>query len=139
MVDDDPAMLEIAKIFLERSQDIRVDAIESAKEAMVKLKDGHYDVIVSDYVMPEMDGISFLKWVRRQDHDVPFILFTGKGREEVVIEASTTEPTTTSKKTQTPKSSTQNLPTRSGRRPNGRRPREPFWKARRSTRPSLRT
>ncbi|MDD3710754.1 MAG: PAS domain S-box protein [Methanothrix sp.] len=87
MVDDDPAMLEIAKIFLERSQDIRVDAIESAKEAMVKLKDGHYDVIVSDYVMPEMDGISFLKWVRRQDHDVPFILFTGKGREEVVIEA----------------------------------------------------
>jgi DNA-binding response OmpR family regulator len=87
MVDDDLTMLEIAKIFLERSQDIRVDAIESAKEAMVKLKDGHYDVIVSDYVMPEMDGISFLKWVRSQDYDIPFILFTGKGREEVVIEA----------------------------------------------------
>ena len=87
MVDDDPAVLEIAKIFLERSQDIRVDAIESAREAMERLTGDHYDVIVSDYVMPEMDGISFLKWVRSQDSDVPFILFTGKGREEVVIEA----------------------------------------------------
>jgi PAS domain S-box-containing protein len=87
MVDDDPAVLDITKIFLERSGDIRVDAIGSAKEAMEKLKDGPYDVIVSDYVMPEMDGISFLKQVRSQDLDVPFILFTGKGREEVVIEA----------------------------------------------------
>jgi len=87
MVDDDPAVLDITKIFLERSGDIRVDAIGSAKEAMEKLKDGPYDVIVSDYVMPEMDGISFLKQVRSQDSDVPFILFTGKGREEVVIEA----------------------------------------------------
>jgi PAS domain S-box-containing protein len=87
MVDDDSAVLEVAKLFLERSQDIRVDAIESAREAMERLNDDHYDVIVSDYVMPEMDGISFLKWVRSQDFDVPFILFTGKGREEVVIEA----------------------------------------------------
>jgi PAS domain S-box-containing protein len=87
MVDDDPAVLEVAKIFLERSQGIKVDAIESAREAMERLTGDHYDVIVSDYVMPEMDGISFLKWVRCQDSDVPFILFTGKGREEVVIEA----------------------------------------------------
>ena len=58
MVDDDPTVLDITKIFLERSGDIRVDAIESAKEAMEKLEDESYDVIVSDYVMPEMDGIS---------------------------------------------------------------------------------
>ncbi|MGC9515907.1 PAS domain S-box protein, partial [Methanocrinis sp.] len=87
MVDDDPMLLEIAKIFLERSGDIEVDAIESATGAMEWLNDGNYDVIVSDYVMPEMDGISFLKEVRGQDPEVPFILFTGKGREEVVIEA----------------------------------------------------
>ena len=37
--------------------------------------------------MPEMDGIEFLKEVRSRFGDVPFILFTGKGREEVVIEA----------------------------------------------------
>jgi PAS domain S-box-containing protein len=87
MVDDDPAMLKVAKIFLERSQDMKVGTTESARGAMERLSDGHYDVIVSDYMMPEMDGISFLKWVRVQDSDIPFILFTGKGREEVVIEA----------------------------------------------------
>lgn len=87
MVDDDPAVLEITKIFLERSGDIKVDSVESAMEAIVRLKEGGYDVIVSDYVMPEMDGISFLKLVRRRDSEIPFILFTGKGREEVVIEA----------------------------------------------------
>lgn len=87
MVDDDPAILDIAKIFLGRSEDIQVDGVASALEAVARLKDGRYDVIVSDYVMPEMDGISFLKAVRSRDPEVPFILFTGKGREEVVIEA----------------------------------------------------
>ena len=37
--------------------------------------------------MPVMDGIEFLKKVRMDFKDIPFILFTGRGREEVVIEA----------------------------------------------------
>jgi signal transduction histidine kinase len=37
--------------------------------------------------MPEMDGITLLKQIRARTRDLPFILFTGKGREEVVIEA----------------------------------------------------
>jgi len=37
--------------------------------------------------MPEMDGIAFLKKVRTSGNTIPFILFTGKGREEVVIDA----------------------------------------------------
>ncbi len=87
IVDDDPAVLDVAKIFLGRCGDIEVEAVGSAVEAVERLKDDRYDVIVSDYVMPEMDGISFLKWVRSLEPEVPFILFTGKGREEVVIEA----------------------------------------------------
>ncbi len=69
-----------AKIFLGRCGDIEVEAVGSAVEAVERLKDDRYDVIVSDYVMPEMDGISFLKWVRSLEPEVPFILFTGKGR-----------------------------------------------------------
>ena len=46
-----------------------------------------FDAIISDYQMPMMDGISLLKKVRERDKDIPFILFTGKGREEIVIEA----------------------------------------------------
>lgn len=89
MVDDDPTILEISTIFLERSGDIQVDGTESAAEALEMLEDHRctYEVVISDYAMPEMDGITFLKAVRSRRLDIPFILFTGKSREEVVIEA----------------------------------------------------
>jgi PAS domain S-box-containing protein len=56
-------------------------------EAFQKLKTGLYDVVVSDYEMPQKDGLQFLKKLREQNNKIPFILFTGKGREEVAIQA----------------------------------------------------
>jgi len=47
----------------------------------------HFDAIVADYQMPGMDGIGLLKEVRARHGSLPYILFTGKGREEVVIAA----------------------------------------------------
>ena len=86
-VDDEPDLLEIGKLFLEQSEDLHVDTMTSARAALVTLGKVPYDAIISDYQMPEMDGLSFLKEVRAQYTDIPFILFTGRGREEVVIEA----------------------------------------------------
>ena len=86
-VDDDPALLEIGKAFLEQSGDIRVTTAPDAKDAIRLIGDQHFDVIVSDYQMPDMDGIAFLKHLRQSGNTIPFIIFTGKGREEVVIEA----------------------------------------------------
>ncbi len=54
---------------------------------MDMMSETSFDVIVSDYQMPETNGIDFLKMVRAKGSDIPFILFTGKGRESVVIEA----------------------------------------------------
>ncbi len=64
-----------------------MDIQGSAPAALEILKKRSYDAIVSDYQMPEMDGIAFLKIVRTIDPTLPFIIFTGRGREEVVIEA----------------------------------------------------
>jgi PAS domain S-box-containing protein len=86
-VDDEPMLLELAKIFLERTGDFQVDTVTSAPEALDILTRSSYDCIISDYQMPVMDGIVFLKTVRSRGSVVPFIIFTGKGREEVVIEA----------------------------------------------------
>ncbi len=86
-VDDEPALLELGKLFLERSGQFHVDTVTSAQEAMQKIKSMSYDAIVSDYQMPEMDGIALLKTIRAEFSDLPFIIFTGKGREDVVIEA----------------------------------------------------
>lgn len=86
-VDDEPALLEITKLFLERSGEMKVDTCRSALEAIERLKNQSYDVIVSDYEMPTMDGVIFLKILRAEGDHTPFIVFTGKGREHVAKEA----------------------------------------------------
>jgi len=86
-VDDEPSLLEVGKIFIERTGDIRVDTALSAPEGLSKIRSTPYDVVISDYQMPGMNGIEFLKAVRSEYPLLPFIIFTGKGREDVVIEA----------------------------------------------------
>jgi PAS domain S-box-containing protein len=86
-VDDEPELLTLCRLFLEKDGKNTVETAESAAEGLKKLRAGHFDVIISDYLMPDSDGVDFLKQVRLEFGDIPFILFTGKGREEVVIEA----------------------------------------------------
>ncbi|WP_211531359.1 response regulator [Methanocalculus chunghsingensis] len=86
-VDDEPALLEIGKIFLERAGDIAVTTVENAEEAIALRNNNHFDAIVSDYQMPGMNGIAFLKHLRSTGDTTPFIIFTGRGREDVVIDA----------------------------------------------------
>jgi CheY-like chemotaxis protein len=86
-VDDDPTLLDIGKLFLEGSVDFSVTTILSASEGIRLLEKEKFDAIISDYQMPDMDGIQFLIELRKNFGKIPFILFTGRGREEVVIEA----------------------------------------------------
>ena len=86
-IDDEPALLEITRLFLERSGEIRVETCRSALEALEILKTRSFDAIISDYEMPMMDGIVLLKILRAEGDNTPFIIFTGKGREHVVVDA----------------------------------------------------
>ncbi len=86
-VDDEPGLLEIVKLFLEDSGEFLVMTYSRVSDALKALASEHFDVIISDYQMPEMDGIEFLKKVKQRPIAIPFILFTGRGREEVAIEA----------------------------------------------------
>ncbi|MGM0510933.1 MAG: response regulator, partial [Thermoplasmatota archaeon] len=89
MVDDEEAFLEQAKIFLEKLRDdFSVNYVETVDEALDELNEEEYDVIVSDYMMPHKNGLDFLKIIREEKKsDIPFIMFTGKGREEVAMKA----------------------------------------------------
>lgn len=90
LVDDMTDLLEIARLFLEKDGDLLVDTALSAEEALIMLKERKYDAVVSDYDMRGMDGIAFLTEFMKRAIDKPFIIFTGKSREEVVIKALNT-------------------------------------------------
>lgn len=87
-VDDDQGLLDQAKYVLEKeNDDFEVIPIQSSDEALEYLNNNSADIIISDYKMPGMDGIDLLKKIREREDDIPFIIFTGKGREEVAMKA----------------------------------------------------
>jgi len=87
VVDDEPLFLDLTRRYLEKTGYIQTICCNSAVEACSKIHDPEIDVIVSDYDMPGMNGIQYLSWLRESGCHTPFILCTGRGREEVVIEA----------------------------------------------------
>jgi len=87
-VDDDPAFADLTGTFLERENGrITVRTATSTDEAIETLAAHDVDCIVSDYDMPGADGIAFLEAIRDTHPDLPFVLFTGKGSEEVAADA----------------------------------------------------
>jgi len=87
-VDDDGDLLQLAATVLERHDDaFRVLTETTVDDALDRLETDAVDCIVSDYEMPGRDGLDFLRAVRERDPAVPFILFTGKGSEEIASEA----------------------------------------------------
>jgi PAS domain S-box-containing protein len=87
LVDDEQSLLELTKIFMERDGKVSVDTATSSELALSMMLNNKYDAIVADYQMPETNGLGLLKMLRGKKNNIPFILFTGKGREDVVIEA----------------------------------------------------
>jgi PAS domain S-box-containing protein len=86
-VDDDPSILCISKNILELEGNFKVDNATTVEEAFRKLSEQSYDAVISDYEMPQKNGLDLLKELREQNNQIPFVLFTGKGREEVAIKA----------------------------------------------------
>ena len=86
-VDDDSSIREISKQILLEMGDFEIDNACCVDEAFKKLATKPYDVIISDFEMPQKNGLDFLKELRDQNNQISFILFTGKGREDVAVKA----------------------------------------------------
>jgi PAS domain S-box-containing protein len=87
LVDDDEMFVEFTELKLQKLGDYSTTTYTRPTEFLDDFGSYGFDGIVSDYEMPHMNGIEVLEEVRNQDEDVPFILFTGKGSEEVASEA----------------------------------------------------
>jgi len=87
-VDDEESLLEQSEIYLEQFLDeAEVDTSSSVNNALDKINKNDYSIIISDYFMEPKDGIDFLEELRENDDDTPFVIFTGKGREEIAMQA----------------------------------------------------
>jgi CheY-like chemotaxis protein len=88
IVDDDPSLGDLMANQLSELRDslsIRVET--NPKDALDAVETGNIDCVLSDYHMPDMDGLELLRYVREMEHGMPFILFTSRGSEEIASEA----------------------------------------------------
>ncbi|MGG5736653.1 MULTISPECIES: response regulator transcription factor [Bacillus cereus group] len=79
VVDDESDMRQLVGMYLDNFGYEWGEA-ENGKEALQKLENDHYDFVVLDIMMPEMDGLSVCKEIRKTS-DVPIIFLTAKGEE----------------------------------------------------------
>ena len=87
-VDDDEGFADLVSVYLER-EDSGLEVVTKTDpiDGVERLSKGDVDCVVSDYDMPEMNGLAFFEEVREDHPNLPFILFTGKGSEEIASEA----------------------------------------------------
>nr|WP_321352115.1 ATP-binding protein [uncultured Methanoregula sp.] len=88
LIDDDPEFLNVSVHFLKERGFRDITTTRSSKEALALIGTRTFDVIIADYELPPgQNSIHLLKTLKSLGNDTPFIIFTGKSREEVAIEA----------------------------------------------------
>lgn len=86
VVDDEESIREVLSNYLE-SLGYEVQTASDGQDALGKFEPGAYDLIVSDLLMPVVDGLELLRKVREKDRDVIFLMITGYPSIETAVEA----------------------------------------------------
>ncbi|MEW6660462.1 MAG: response regulator [Thermodesulfobacteriota bacterium] len=86
LVDDDPAILELMREIL-RSSSYGVDVARNGRVAVERLKKTRYDLVLTDMVMPEMQGLDLLRYVRLHHPETLTIVFTGYANYQDAVAA----------------------------------------------------
>jgi PAS domain S-box-containing protein len=89
--DELPFAIITKKLLEEVNSLVNIDMFTSPIEALNSFTVSDYDIVLSDYEMPELNGIQLLKEIRKIDSSVPFILFTGHNRTDINIEVLNTK------------------------------------------------
>lgn len=90
IVDDMPSMRGLIREGLEKSlAPVSCDEASDGREAQEKLKAGSYDLVLCDWIMPDVGGDELLQWMKNNDalSSVPFIMISTKGDKNSIIEA----------------------------------------------------
>ena len=87
LVDDENMVLTSLRSFLTLETEYNVETFTSPEAALEFIRSNEIDLVLSDYLMPEMDGITFLAEVRKIKPNVPRIILTGYADKENAIKA----------------------------------------------------
>ena len=88
-IDDEEDFLYLTKEFVEKmsEREILVESLQDPMKVFDRIKEDNIDIIVCDYLMENLNGLDLLRQIKSKEYQIPFIIFTGRGREEVVIDA----------------------------------------------------
>jgi DNA-binding NtrC family response regulator len=86
VVDDDLLHARLLKANLERPGRLRVEVVSGADDALQRIAQGAVDAVLSDVAMPEIDGIEFVRRVRRTDATLPIVLMTAHASLERAVD-----------------------------------------------------
>jgi two-component system response regulator HydG len=85
VVDDEPQVRRLVAVLL--GEGYHVEGVGSATEALARLEDTSFDVVLTDLAMPEMDGIELIRRAHRRDPDTPFLVLTAQASVETAVTA----------------------------------------------------
>lgn len=90
VVDDFPTMRRIVRSLLKELGFTNVDEAEDGQDALNKLRAGKFEFVVSDWNMPNLDGLEMLKEIRQDDalKDLPVLMVTAEAKKENIIAAA---------------------------------------------------
>ncbi len=87
IVDDSAVDRKLVGGLLKGFQDVKLEYAVDGEAALARLQEGEIDVILTDLIMPNVDGMELLRRVQLTHADVPVVLMTGQGSERVAVEA----------------------------------------------------
>ena len=87
IVDDELDMLELLELIITDRTSYQVVTVRNPLEVPGLLKEGGFDLLISDLRMPQMDGMELLERVRKIDAQIPYIILTAYGTVDSAIEA----------------------------------------------------
>ncbi len=84
IIDDELDILDVLKQFLERSDKFEVETHSNPATALKKAKNGTYDLLLSDIMMPEVTGIEILQEMKKTNPNIKVILMTAYSNRQKV-------------------------------------------------------
>jgi NADH:ubiquinone oxidoreductase subunit E len=86
VVDDEPVVVRSCERVL-KAEGYNIEGVLSAKEAILKMEQDTYNLVLTDLKMPEIDGITLIRWIKREKPETGIVIITGYPSQETIKDA----------------------------------------------------